>query len=168
MRVPVDDTHTWHIIYRCYSAPEGVQAPKQEMVPMYQMPLKEANERHAVNYVLGQDFWAWSSQGPIAERHLEKLGESDKGIILLRRLVREQLAILEDGGEPMNVFRDPAKNQVINLFQEYDPVETARFSIRPRQVGAPGSSARRGTGPALELAQAMYAQAGKAPAQKTR
>jgi 5,5'-dehydrodivanillate O-demethylase len=159
IRVPVDDTHTWHLLYRVYAAPEGVQAPKQETIPMYDIPLQEKDGRHAVNFVLGQDFWAWSSQGPVAERHLERLGESDKGVILFRRLLGEQLEKMAEGVDPMNVFRDPARNQTVNLFQEFDPVETARFSIRPRQVGRPGSSARRGNGPALELAQAMFAEA---------
>ena len=55
------------------------------------------------------------AQGPLAERHLEKLGESDKGVILFRRLLKQQIAILEDGGDPINVFRDPAKNVRIEL-----------------------------------------------------
>ena len=32
-----------------------------------------------------------------------------------RQMLREQMAIVDDGGEPMNVFRDPAKNESIKL-----------------------------------------------------
>ena len=34
IRVPVDDTHTYHINYGCYLAPEGVAAPPQEINPL--------------------------------------------------------------------------------------------------------------------------------------
>jgi 5,5'-dehydrodivanillate O-demethylase len=63
----------------------------------------------------GQDIMAWITQGAIADRSLEKLGESDKGIILYRRMLRQQLAIVEAGGEPMNVFRDSEENVCIDL-----------------------------------------------------
>src|SRR5262247_2316190 len=63
----------------------------------------------------GQDIMAWITQGPIADRSQEKLGESDKGIILYRRMLRQQLALVEAGGEPMNVFRDPEQNHCIEL-----------------------------------------------------
>ena len=48
-------------------------------------------------------------------RDLEKLGQSDIGIILFRRMLMEQMQLMEDGGEPMNVFRDPAQNDIIWL-----------------------------------------------------
>jgi 5,5'-dehydrodivanillate O-demethylase len=51
--------------------------------------------RHITDFVLGQDMAAWVTQGPIARRELEKLGESDKGITLYRRLLQEQLAAVE-------------------------------------------------------------------------
>jgi LigXa C-terminal domain like len=69
---------------------------------------------------------AWVTQGPIAKRELERLGESDKGIILYRRLLQEQLAIVEQGGDPMNVFRDPQQNTSLQIPVEWDLVETAR------------------------------------------
>ena len=63
----------------------------------------------------GQDIMAWITQGPISDRSQEKLGESDKGIIMYRRMLRQQMALIEDGGEPMNVFRDPAANVCVDL-----------------------------------------------------
>ena len=58
---------------------------------------------------------AWVSQGAIADRSKEKLAESDQGIILFRRQLTQQLNIVEDGGQPMNVFRDPEQNVCIDL-----------------------------------------------------
>jgi hypothetical protein len=66
----------------------------------------------------GQDIMAWTTQGAIADRTTEKLGLSDKGIILYRRLLRQELDKVMRGEEPMNVFRDPAHNQYIPVPQE--------------------------------------------------
>src|SRR5437763_14417757 len=57
----------------------------------------------------------WPLQGEIGDRSQEALGESDSGIIMLRRLLMKQMDIVERGGEPMNVFRDPARNESIAL-----------------------------------------------------
>ena len=76
---------------------------------------------------------AWTTQGPIARRHLEKLGQSDVGIILFRKLLHDQMALAEHGEEVMNTFRDPAENESIDLFQEYNPggnVNRANLWIR--------------------------------------
>ena len=68
----------------------------------------------------GQDNYAWVSQGPVTPRWTEHLGESDKGIILYRRLLSEQMKIVEDGEDPMNTFRDPAKNVSVHIQTESD------------------------------------------------
>ena len=75
---------------------------------------------------------AWVTQGPVAERNLERLGESDQGVILYRRMLAEQMALVEDGGEPVNVFRDPEKNQFLHIPVEHDLVGAARS----RQLGS--------------------------------
>src|SRR5262249_16220831 len=82
--------------------------------------------QHITDFVLGQDMMAWVTQGPIAERPLERLGESDKGIILYRRLLREQMAIAEAGKDPMNVFPDPPKNPILHIPPQHHLVETTR------------------------------------------
>jgi 5,5'-dehydrodivanillate O-demethylase len=118
-RVPVDDTTTLHVWFTAYPQPPGSEVPKQDKIPFYQVPLP-TDEQGLADWALldnnsGQDIMAWITQGPIADRSLEKLGESDKGIILYRRMLRQQLAIVEAGGEPMNVFRDPDENLCIDL-----------------------------------------------------
>ena len=67
--------------------------------------------------MLGQDQAAWIMQGPISDRTTEKLGVTDVGIILYRKILEEQMQIVEDGGEPMNVHR--ADRGVITLPQEH-------------------------------------------------
>src|SRR2546428_1864590 len=124
-RVPMDDTHTGHVMYQVYPPPPGAQ-PTQARIPVYEIPVKDERGGHVTDFVLGQDMMAWSTQGPIADRDLEKLGETDEGVILFRRLLRDQLAIIEAGGEPMNVFRDPEKNTFISIPVEYSLIAAAR------------------------------------------
>ncbi len=56
---------------------------------------------------------AQESQRPIAVHALENLAHSDAGIVMLRRLFREQLARLNAGEDPMNVIRAESKNHKI-------------------------------------------------------
>ena len=118
-RVPIDDESTLQVWYTVYSPPEGVELPKQEKVPHYFPPLpRQENGRpkwETLDYTISQDMMAWITQGAIADRSQERLGESDKGIILYRRMLQQQLAALDAGEELMNVFRDPALNECVVL-----------------------------------------------------
>jgi len=40
---------------------------------------------------------------------------SDRGIILYRKMLAEQIEVVHSGGEPMNTVRDPDKNVMIEL-----------------------------------------------------
>jgi 5,5'-dehydrodivanillate O-demethylase len=110
IRVPIDDTHTWHLSYQVFLPGQWYDVPPQASVPAFDVPIEDLPD-----YVLGQDMLVWPLQGDIVDRSQESLGESDKGIIMLRRLLMDQMAIVEQGGEPMNVFRDPAANTCIQL-----------------------------------------------------
>jgi len=125
IRVPMDDTHTWHLMYQVYPIPPGAEE-EQAKVPVYEIPLTDERGQHITDFVLGQDMAAWVTQGPIASRQLEKLGESDEGIILYRRLLQEQLEVVEKGGEPMNVWRDPAQHKILHIPVEHGLIEAAR------------------------------------------
>jgi len=56
------------------------------------------------------DLEAQEGQRPIAIHALENLAHSDSGIVMLRRLLREQLQRVEQGLDPINVIRDPSAN----------------------------------------------------------
>ena len=126
-RVPVDDEHTYHVSYYVWRPAPGTQAPAQDVVPYRYVPLKDETGRYIVDILFNQDYMAWVTQGPTARRDREKLGESDKGIIMFRKLLDEQMGIVADGGDPMNTFRDPAKNEAIRL-----PIEHVKFGSRVR------------------------------------
>ncbi len=53
------------------------------------------------------DVEAMVSQGVIAKHSEERLVSSDRGIAMLRRLLREQLQALEEGRDPAGVSFDP-------------------------------------------------------------
>jgi 5,5'-dehydrodivanillate O-demethylase len=121
-RVPVDTTNTLHISLYVYPAAPGTEAPEQPVVPYRTVPLHDERGEWIVNYVFNQDYMAWVSQGAVAPRDIERLGESDAGVILFRRLLRQQMELVLDGGEPMNTFRDPAENVCVE-----PPVEHKKF-----------------------------------------
>jgi hypothetical protein len=52
-------------------------------------------------------------QGVVADRPNERLGVSDGGIILMRQMMRESLAALDRGEDPLCIIRDPARQTVI-------------------------------------------------------
>lgn len=116
--VPQDDTHTTHISYHIYFPGPGVEVPHQETIPTFEIP-----RRMFPDFILGQDLVAWPAQGAIVDRSIERLAETDKGLILMRKQLDEQIKIVEDGGDPMNTFRDPGENQRIDLeMEDYGPL----------------------------------------------
>jgi 5,5'-dehydrodivanillate O-demethylase len=115
-RVPVDDSHTYHLIYQVYQT--GLPMPPQAAVPVYEIPLLDTDGRYMNEILLVQDFFAWASQGPIARRELERLGQSDIGIIMYRELLKEQIEAVARGEDPLEVYRDPSQNRCIDIPQE--------------------------------------------------
>jgi len=125
IRIPMDDTHTMYWWYNVHPKREGDAEQRPEDIPVYQVPVPGVDAAGLPVWELadnnsGQDNYAWTTQGPITPRWTEHLGESDKGIILYRRLLREQMKIVEDGGDPMNTFRDTARNVSIHVPTEDD------------------------------------------------
>ncbi len=119
IRVPIDDTTTWFILYTVHR-PEGVPTPTQDG-PMvsYEFPFRdESTGHHIVDFIEGQDIMAWVTQGPITDRTAEHLGKSDVGILMLRRMFKENIAVVEDGGDPLGTVREP--HDVIELPLERD------------------------------------------------
>lgn len=120
IRVPIDDTttrHYWYIVLKP-SADLDIEIPKQDYIPSYDFPFKDENGEYMVDYVDAQDIMCWVTQGAIADRSNEALGTSDKGVILFRQLIQENIKKVENGEDPLGTVRDPAKNVRIDLPQE--------------------------------------------------
>jgi 5,5'-dehydrodivanillate O-demethylase len=58
---------------------------------------------------------AFETQGPVLDRSEEHLGASDRGIVLYRQMLRQQIEVAQAGGDPLGVIRDPAKNRLIEV-----------------------------------------------------
>jgi len=114
-RVPIDDERTLHVAW--FNDPVPGAAPfEQARIPYWQGPIRDPRTgRWITSHIMNQDFVAWIGQGPVADRTLEHLGESDRGVILLRRRLLEEADIAARGGDPKAVVRDPAKNQRLPL-----------------------------------------------------
>lgn len=115
IRVPIDDTHTWHLWVSCYRFPD-VAMPPQERIPLYDVPWRDERGEFIVDFVDGGDIMAWVTQGEIADRTREALGSSDQGIALYRRLLLEQVERVRAGEEPLGVVRK--EHAILELPQE--------------------------------------------------
>ncbi len=114
-RVPIDDERTLHVAW--FNDPVPGAAPfAQPRIPYWRGPITDpATGRLFTSHIMNQDFTAWLGQGTIADRTREHLGESDRGVILLRRRMLEEAAVVARGGDPKAVVRDPAKNVALAL-----------------------------------------------------
>ena len=107
--MPRDDTSTLHFWYR--AVPRQPDAPKQDSVPIYEYPHVHPEWKIVVETVQGQDMMAWITQGAISDRTTERLGNSDKGVILYRSLLMREMEKVARGEDPLGVLRDPARNE---------------------------------------------------------
>jgi 5,5'-dehydrodivanillate O-demethylase len=120
IRVPMDDTHTYHVWYRCKSSSGPVQPPHS--IPVLDYAYKESNGRLIVETVSGQDMMVWVTQGAVSDRTTERLGTSDQGVILYRNMLLEQMDRVARGEDPIAVIRDPAKNTpFVQIQREREP-----------------------------------------------
>jgi 5,5'-dehydrodivanillate O-demethylase len=134
-RVPIDDTHTYHVSLYTYCAAPGQQAPRQDRTPYRHVPLHDPNGNWILNYVFNQDYMAWITQGEVALRDQEKLGESDRGIIMYRRMLREHLQAMAEGKPLKNVYPGPGLTDPIPL-----PLEDVKFGQTRAPAYRPGEA----------------------------
>jgi hypothetical protein len=71
--------------------------------------------RWLTTHLLNRKFVIWLNQGVIVDRTKEHLAESDRGLVMMRGKVFNQLDLVADGGEPKAVLRDPRANRGLRL-----------------------------------------------------
>lgn len=123
IRVPIDDTHTWVLFYSNHQPPGMTEFPEQVYPVDYEFPWLDENGEHIVDYIEGQDIMSWVTQGDIPDRTAEHIGKSDAGIIMLRRMFRQQMALVEEGEDPTVAFTRQ-KHDRISL-----PCEKDKFGV---------------------------------------
>jgi 5,5'-dehydrodivanillate O-demethylase oxygenase subunit len=113
IRVPIDDTHTW-IVYVHFVPDSAEPRENKDEVPVnYRKPFKNPPDerhpftKHRLDEVDAQDFMAWETQGPILDRTRERLAASDRGVVQYREMLMREIKKVQQGLDPINVFRDP-------------------------------------------------------------
>ena len=114
-RVPIDDENTLSVTWKITHLPIDREPYVQQSIPTWIGPIKDSNGEWITSHVMNQDFVAWVGQGPIADRTKEKLGVTDRGIVMMRRRFFEELKLVADGQDPKGTIRDPEKNKVVQL-----------------------------------------------------
>jgi 5,5'-dehydrodivanillate O-demethylase oxygenase subunit len=115
-RVPVNDTNTVQFAYRTMVRQQHA-APRPTTVKY--SDLFNASGKIIADSIPAQDMTGWVGQGPISDRTQEHLASSDKGVVLYRKMLQEQMERVERGEEPMAVIRDPRENEpMINIRRE--------------------------------------------------
>lgn len=115
-RVPVDDETTLSVGWFFNPVPKDRRPYVQEAIPCWRGQVRdEATGRWITSHVMNQDFVAWIGQGVLADRSRERLGRSDRGVVMMRRRFLLDLERVGNGEDPKAVVRDPAANDCIAL-----------------------------------------------------
>jgi nitrite reductase/ring-hydroxylating ferredoxin subunit len=103
--VPEDDTHTTNFELAQVDPAWGLTAEQVARPGFGQSDDRPYAERQR----FPADFDAQSSQRPIAVHALEHLASTDRGVIMLRRIVRDGIRAVAAGGDPYGARRPEGK-----------------------------------------------------------
>lgn len=128
-RVPIDDTHSAHFTVEFGAVVDGKQLANimkdraEEGIVATESGVYRWDDSIGWFARGDQDRAAQESQGAIFNRSREHLGNSDRGVILLRRLYKESIEAVQKGGDPIGTIREPAKNELIRLKPREDVLD---------------------------------------------
>jgi 5,5'-dehydrodivanillate O-demethylase oxygenase subunit len=149
LRTPIDDTHTMQITVAFKQSEDGSEVdPRTENPEVIYLPaVKEpADAMHPVarynfyapwGQILTQDIVMWETQGPVSPREDERLATSDKGIVMLRELMFQEIEKVQRGDDPLGVIRDP-DHAIINTNFENERGRPAGMFTQTVEWRAPG------------------------------
>lgn len=139
-RVPIDDVNTRIFQITFDPAAEAAsRTPADAEVPFsHDADLVTADGEYDLRTFIGQDLMALESQGAVFDRTTENLGTTDLGIVLFRKMLGEQIDLVERGEAPtVAVVRDPEHNRIIEFENSTNPVEgTRKIREAVRAAGA--------------------------------
>jgi 5,5'-dehydrodivanillate O-demethylase oxygenase subunit len=131
-RVPIDDTTTRIIWLGFLPATHGGKPMKEGAEPPIQYLPDQLDDRgdFRLDSFYAQDQAVMEAQGPIFDRSLETLGATDRGIVLFRRMLDEQIALVEQGKDPtIAVVRDSERNRIIAFEDATQPWGSVELSF---------------------------------------
>ncbi len=116
-RVPVDDTTT-RIFWLSFTPTDSAMPHKANEGPQIirQPKRTDWNGRYHMDTFMSRDAMVVETQGALLDRSHERLGASDRGIVMFRKLLQEQIAIVQAGGRPFANIYEPGV-QMIDLRQ---------------------------------------------------
>ena len=154
IRVPIDDTHTWVAFYSSHQPPGMDTFPEQVYPVDYEFEWLDEKGEHIVDYIEGQDIMAWVTQGDINDRTAEHLGKSDIGVIQLRKMFREQMALVAEGKDPTVGFtREPHERIGLPCEKDKFGVDYTEFALSWLSGGSSRYS------PAMDQLKKLYLEA---------
>jgi 5,5'-dehydrodivanillate O-demethylase oxygenase subunit len=112
-RVPIDDTHTTIFVLNFARNKDGHLEEQPEFPPVDFTAETLPNGEYVLNSFFGQDKMAWETQGELFDRSKEHIGASDRGIAMVRKMLLEQIKVVQEGGDPIGTMRDPERNRII-------------------------------------------------------
>ncbi len=117
-RTPIDDLNTQVYQFRFSPTKDGRDVEQLEVTPIEYVGTKNVDGEFHMDNFASQDHMAWETQGAIADRAKEHLAEGDRGVIMFRKLLREQIEAVQSGKDPIGTNRDPQKDETIQLIQD--------------------------------------------------
>lgn len=115
-RVPIDNENTLNISWLFNRVPTEQEPFVQDSIPTWRSAITDPQTgRWIDSHIMNQDFIAWVGQGTIADRTKEHLGQSDGGILMLRRRYQSEIKAIEEGRDPKGIIRDPQQAKNITL-----------------------------------------------------
>ena len=112
IRVPIDDTHTRIFDVRFVPTEDGSEVDEEEPTVrsfgVFKDPIDRMYPfaRYKMDEVPAQDYMAWETQGPLADRSVERLATSDRGVVMYRDMLRREIERVEQGLDPKGLIRD--------------------------------------------------------------
>ncbi|HZT07762.1 MAG TPA: Rieske 2Fe-2S domain-containing protein [Chloroflexota bacterium] len=141
IRTPLDDTHLWIYEVRFIPNRDGELTPDDagpEVVAArpHKEPMGACHPftQHFMDGVDAQDYMAWETQGPIADRSTERMATTDRGVVMLRQLLRENIDRVQRGEDPIGVIRDPARGMIDTNLDHSLIAEAGLYPATPAQA----------------------------------
>lgn len=98
--LPIDDTTTK--IFTLYRTPRGERVERMRFNGKRWAELTEEEHQRMPN-----DYEAQVGQGAITLHSEERLASTDQGVVMFRRVLRRQIDIVREGGDPVGVMFTP-------------------------------------------------------------
>jgi 5,5'-dehydrodivanillate O-demethylase len=116
-RVPVDDENLAIYWLEFQANVDGSKVNQtDEDIPVSWLPDPlQPDGDYRLDHFVYQDQMAWETQGRVFDRTTELIGMGDRGIVMYRNMLKQQIQLVQEGKDPDGVIRDPGLNDMVRL-----------------------------------------------------